>query len=246
MSHVTHITHITHDTFLNGQLHIAQPGSGYRYSIDAVLLASLPRLKAGQSLLDLGTGCGIIPLILAFRNREVRITGVEVQRELAQLAAMNVLNNGLQDRVRIIHEDLRRLSQDIVGGPVDWIVSNPPYRRAVSGRVNPDTQRALARHEIKVNLHQLISTVKRLLKTGGRFAIIYPSERMVDLFNEMRLAGLEPKWLQCVHSQAEDEAKLILVQAVMGGKAGLKIGRPLVVYGSDGNYSTAVQNMMAP
>jgi tRNA1Val (adenine37-N6)-methyltransferase len=246
VSHVTHITRITHDTFLNGQLNIAQPGSGYRYSIDAVLLASLPRPKAGQSLLDLGTGCGIIPLILAFRNREVRITGVEVQRELVQLAAMNVMNNGLKDRVRIIHEDLRRLSQDIIGGPVDWIVSNPPYRRAVSGRVNPDTQRALARHEIKVNLHQLISTVKRLLKTGGRFAIIYPSERMVDLFNEMRQAGLEPKWLQCVHSQAEDEAKLILVQAVMGGKAGLKIGRPLVVYGSDGNYSTAVQNMMAP
>ncbi len=243
---MSHVTHITHDTFLNGLLHIAQPGSGYRYSIDAVLLASLPRLKAGQSLLDLGTGCGIIPLILAFRNREVRITGVEVQRELAQLAAMNVLNNSLQDRVRIIHEDLRRLSQDIIGGPVDWIVSNPPYRRAVSGRVNPDTQRALARHEIKVNLHQLISTVKRLLKTGGRFAIIYPSERMVDLFNEMRLAGLEPKWLRCVHSQAEDEAKLILVQAVMGGKAGLKIGRPLVVYDSDGNYSTAVQNMMTP
>lgn len=240
------MAHVTHDTFLNGQLRIAQPGSGYRYSIDAVLLAALPRLKPGQSLLDLGTGCGIIPLILAFRNREVRITGVEVQRELAHLAATNVLNNGLQDRVRIIHEDLRRISPDMVDGPVDWIVSNPPYRRAVSGRVNPDTQRALARHEIKVNLHQLISTVKRLLKTGGRFAIIYPSERTVDLFSEMRLAGLEPKWLQCVHSQAEGDAKLVLVQAVMGGKAGLKIGRPLVVYGSDGSYSAAVQNMMAP
>ena len=240
------MSHITHDTFFNGHLRIAQPGSGYRYSIDAVLLAALPRLKAGQSLLDLGTGCGIIPLILAFRNKEVRITGVEVQPELAQLAEMNVLNNGLEDRVRILHEDLRRLSPDMIGGPVDWIVSNPPYRRAVSGRINPDTQRALARHEIKVNLHQLIGTAKRLLKTGGRFAIIYPSERTVDLFSEMRLAGLEPKWLQCVHSQADGDAKLILVQAVMGGKAGLKIGRPLVVYGSDGGYSVAVQHMMTP
>lgn len=237
---------VTHDTFLNGQLRIAQPGSGYRYSIDAVLLAALPRLKPGQSLLDLGTGCGIIPLILAFRNHAVRITGVEVQSELARLAAMNVANNGLQDRVRIIHEDLRRLSPAMVSGPVDWIVSNPPYRRAVSGRINPDTQRALARHEIKVNLPQLIGATRRLLKTGGRFAIIYPSERAVDLFSEMRLAGLEPKWLRCVHSQADGDAKLVLVQAVMGGKPGLKIESPLVVYGTDGCYSAAVQDMMVP
>jgi tRNA1Val (adenine37-N6)-methyltransferase len=240
------VADVTHDTFLNGQLRIAQPGSGYRYSIDAVLLAALPRLKPGQSLLDLGTGCGIIPLILAFRNLAVHITGVEVQSELARLAAMNVANNGLQDRVRIIHEDLRRLSSAMVGGPVDWIVSNPPYRRAVSGRVNPDSQRALARHEINVNLPQLIGATRRLLKTGGRFAIIYPSERAVDLFNHMRLAGLEPKWLQCVHSQADGDAKLVLVQAIMGGKPGLKIQKPLVIYGSDGCYSAAVQDMMMP
>jgi tRNA1Val (adenine37-N6)-methyltransferase len=240
------VAHVTHDTFLNGRLQIAQPGSGYRYSIDAVLLAALPRPKPGQSLLDLGTGCGIIPLILAFRNHDVRITGVEVQSELARLAAMNVANNGLQDRIRILHADLRRLSPDMVCGPVDWIVSNPPYRRAVSGRINPDNQRALARHEIKVNLHQLIGSVRKLLKTGGRFAIIYPSERAVDLFNEMRTAGLEPKWLQCVHSQADGDARLVLVQAVMGGKPGLKIESPLVVYASDGSYSAAVRNMMMP
>jgi tRNA1Val (adenine37-N6)-methyltransferase len=240
------VADVTHDTFLNGQLRIAQPGSGYRYSIDAVLLAALPRLKPGQSLLDLGTGCGIIPLILAFRNPAVRITGVEVQSELARLAAMNVANNGLQDRVRIIHEDLRRVSPAMVSGPVDWIVSNPPYRRAVSGRINPDTQRALARHEIKVNLPQLIGATRRLLKTGGRFAIIYPGERAVDLFSEMRLAGLEPKWLRCVHSQADGDAKLVLVQAMMGGKPGLKIQKPLVVYGSDGCYSAAVRDMMVP
>lgn len=235
---------VTYDTFLNGKLCITQPESGYRYSIDAVLLAALPSLKPGQSLLDLGTGCGIIPLILAFRNHEVRATGVEVQSELACLAAMNVTNNGLQDRVRIIHEDMRNLTTAMIGGPVDWIVSNPPYRRAVSGRINPDTQRALARHEIKVNLHQLMGTARRLIKTGGRFAIIYPSERAVDLFSELRLAGFEPKWLRCVHSQADGDAKLVLVKAVMGGKPGLKVERPLVVYGPDDNYSTEVQDMM--
>jgi tRNA1Val (adenine37-N6)-methyltransferase len=240
------VAFVTHDTFFNGHLRIAQPENGYRYSIDAILLAAIPRLKPGQSLLDLGAGCGIIPLILAFRNDGVRITGVEVQPELARLAAENVFNNGIQDRIRIIHEDLRRLSPLMVGGPVDWIVSNPPYRPPISGRINPDAQRALARHEINVNLHQLISAAKRLLKTGGRFAIVYPSERLVDLFGELRCAGLEPKWLRCVHSQAEGGAKLVLVQAVMGGKPGLKIDNPLVVYGSDGRYSAAVQEMMVP
>jgi len=240
------VTHITYDTFFNGRLRVAQPAKGYRYSLDAILLAALPRPKPGQSLLDLGTGCGIIPLILAFRNPEVRITGVEVQPELAQLAQSNVLNNGLQDRIRIVQADLRRLSLKAFEGPLDWVVSNPPYRRAASGRINPDTQRALARHEINVNLQQLINTAKRLLKNGGRFATIYPSERMVDLLVELRSAGLEPKWLKNVHSQPGDAAKLVLAQGVTGGKPGLIIEDPLVIYGPDGQYSDAVQEMMRP
>ena len=224
------MSRITYDTFFNGRLRVAQPVSGYRYSLDAILLAALPHPKAGQSLLDLGTGCGIIPLILAFRHDEVVITGIEVQPELARLAAMNASNNGLQDRIRIIHEDLRRLSLDMVDGPVDWVISNPPYRRAASGRINPNSQRALARHEINVNLQQLINA----------------GERAVDLLGEMRSAGLEPKWLQGIHSQAGDTAKLVLVQGVMGGKPGLRIEAPLVIYEADGEYSGAVQAMMRP
>jgi len=240
------VAHITYDTFFNSRLRVAQPGYGYRYSLDAILLAALPRPKPGQDLIDLGTGCGIIPLILAFRNTEIHITGVEVQPELAQLADMNVSNNGMRERIRIIHEDFRRLSLETVNGPVDWIVSNPPYRRAASGRVNPNCQRAQARHEINVNLHQLINTAKRLLRTGGRFATIYPSERAVELLSEMCSAGLEPKWLQSVHSQSGDPAKLVMVQAVLGGKPGLRFEAPLVIYGSDGEYSDAVQDMMNP
>lgn len=238
--------HVTFDTFFDGRLQVAQPDKGYRYSIDTILLAALPRLKPGQALLDLGTGCGIIPLILAFRFPETRITGVELQPELAQLADLNVSNNGMRNRVRIIHEDLRRLSLEMVAGPVDWIVSNPPYRRAASGRINPNCQRALARHEINVNLQELIDTVKRLLRTGGRFAVIYPSERAVDLLSLMRLAGLEPKWMQSIHSQAGHPAKLVLVQAVLGGGPGLTIETPLVIYDPDGKYSGAVQEMMKP
>ena len=237
---------ITSDTFFNGSVRVAQPDKGYRYSIDAILLASLPRPKAGESLLDLGTGCGIIPLILAFRHPGIKITAVEVQSELARLAELNAVANGMQDRIRVLHTDMRQLTTEMLNGPADWIVSNPPYRPACSGRINPDSQRALARHEINLNLRQLTKTTRRLLKTGGRFGIIYPAERAVDLLNEMRSARLEPKALRCVHSQARDAAKLVLVRGVMGGKPGLKIEPPLVIYGSDGQYSEAVRIMMTP
>jgi len=237
---------ITSDTFFNGRLIVAQPDRGYRYSIDAVLLASLPRPKSGESLLDMGTGCGIIPLILAYRHPGLRITGVEVQPELARLARMNVATNSLQDRIRIIDHDLRHLTVEMINGPVDWIVSNPPYRRTASGRINPDSQRALARHEINLDLCQLIASVKRLLRTGGRFGIVYPSGRTVDLLSEMRRQHLEPKSMRCVHSHEGDTAKLVLVVGIMGGKSGLTIEAPLAIYSSDGHYSEAVMEMMSP
>jgi tRNA1Val (adenine37-N6)-methyltransferase len=237
---------ITSDTFFNGRIIVAQPDRGYRYSIDAVLLASLPRPSSGASLLDLGTGCGIIPLILAYRHPGLRITGVEVQPELARLARMNVSTNSMQDRIRIMDHDLRHLSVGMIDGPADWIVSNPPYRRTASGRINPNSQRALARHEINLDLRQLIESVKRLLKTGGRFDIIYPSDRTVDLLSEMRRQMLEPKFLRCVHSHPDDAAKLVLVEAIMGGRSGLTIQTPLSIYGPDGQYSDAVREMMTP
>ena len=129
------------NTFFNGRLHVAQPDSGYRYSIDAVLLASLPRPKSGDSVIDLGTGCGIIAMILAYRHPGVRFYAVEIQSELVRFARENVRSNHMADRISVIQTDMRHLSADQVGGTANWIVSNPPYRRANSGRINPDTQK---------------------------------------------------------------------------------------------------------
>ena len=236
----------TNDSFFNGRLKVAQFHFGYRYSIDAIILAAFPRLKPGECLIDLGTGCGIIPLILAFRFPDAKITGIEVQMELAQLAQKNVASNKMEDRIQIIHADMRYLSSKKTCGPVDWIVSNPPYRRSNSGRINPNSQRALARHEINVNLEQLLDSTKRLLKTGGRFVTIYPSERTADLISTMRTAGIEPKLLQCIHSRAHEAAKLVLVCGIAGGKPGLKINSPLIIYDENGQYSKAIQEMMRP
>ena len=243
---LVHGNDITTDTFFNGRVKVRQSVLGYRFSIDAVLLAAVPKPKPFDTVMDIGTGCGIVPILIAFRNPHTRLFGIELQDELAKIAQNNVCGNHMQDRITILHHDARRLSNDMIDGPVDWIVSNPPYRPACSGRLNPNSERALARHEIHLSLHDLIQASRRFLRTGGRLTMIYPSTRSVDLFCEMRSAGIEPKWIQNIHSRKTDEAKLMLVQGRMGGNPGLEVVSPLIIYGEDGSYTPAVQEMMVP
>jgi tRNA1Val (adenine37-N6)-methyltransferase len=234
---------VTLDSFFNGRLKVHQARNGYRFSIDAVLLANAVNPKAGQSILDLGTGCGIIALILAFRFSGILIHGVEVQDDLAELANLNVAANALQACIQVIHKDARQLNHEDTNGPVDWIVANPPYRHSLSGRINPAPQKALARHEIALDLPQLVRTGKRMLKTRGRFVIIYPADRMTDVLTHMRAAAIEPKWLQGIYSHEGETAKLILVQGLNAGRPGLTLAPPLIVYQADGAYTPAVQAM---
>jgi len=235
---------LTRDTFLNGRLTVLQMRDGYRFSIDAVLLAATVHPKAGDRILDLGTGCGIIPMILACRYPRTQIHGVEVQSALADLARHNVSANRLEGQVAIIHGDMRSITPKQIGDAFDWVVSNPPYRAPLTGRINPDTQKALARHEIKIDLDQLIAAAKRMLRTGGRLATIFNATRTVDLLAGMRAAGIEPKWMQSVQSHGGQGAKLVLVSAIKGGRPGLTWAPPLVVYREDGSYADAVQAMM--
>lgn len=240
------VDHITTDTFFNGRVSIRQSTQGYRFSIDAILLAALPRPKPGDRIMDIGTGCGILPILLAFRYPDIQILGIELQGTLAKIAEKNVTANHMQDRITVLNHDIRYLKNEMIGGTVDWIISNPPYRSANSGRINPNAERAQARHEIHLNIQDLIQNAQKFLRTGGHFAVIYPCERMVDLFYEMRKAGIEPKWVQSIHSHQADAAKLMLVQGRMRGNPGLKVARPLIIYGPDGNYTKAIEQMMAP
>jgi tRNA1Val (adenine37-N6)-methyltransferase len=234
----------TADTFFDGALSVMQSSTGYRFSIDAILLASALQPKTGQTVVDLGTGCGIIPLILAYRYPDIRLYGVEMQTDLVELASANVAQNRMTDRIHIVPADIRQLNAGQVDGPVDRVVCNPPYHSARSGRLNPNRQRAIARHEIHLNLEQLVSSVRRILRTGGRFATIYAAERIVDLLSAMRGEGIEPKQMRAIHSRRPEGAKLILAQGVMRGNPGLTVDPPLVIYDDDGNYTDEVQQMM--
>ena len=236
---------LTHDHFFNGNIVLNQPASGYRFSIDAVILAHLAGPLSGETVLDLGTGCGVIPIMLAYRHPDIRVTGVEIQPALAAAARQNVSANHLSRRVRILEADMRRLTLAEVDGPVDLVVSNPPYRRLNSGRINIHSQKAVARHEIKVDLEGLLATARRMLDLSGRLFVIYPCVRTVDLLKSMRAAGLEPKRLTLIHSNAASPARLVAVSGSKGGRPGLEVAPPLYLYREDGTYTRAVDAMFS-
>ncbi len=234
------------DTFFNGKLLIKQDPAGYRFSIDAVILASHAGPRKNERVLDLGTGCGIIPLILAYRRPEITIFGVEIQEELARTAMTNVKSNHLQHQITILYQDMRKLKPDLIGGPVDLVVCNPPYHRTRSGRLNPDPQRAIARHELKVNLDDVLKAAKRLLRTAGRFVTIYTADRVAELIIQMRSHGIEPKSMRTIHGQLSAEAKLVLVVGAKGAQPGTRLDPPLIIYDSSGEYTKEVQAMLIP
>ena len=232
------------DTFLDGKLHLIQSKSGYRFSIDAILLADFVRVKKNDVVVELGTGCGIVLLMLLKKSNIKRAVGIEIQEELASQALRNARLNSVQDRMYVITGDLRTCP--LVPACADLVVCNPPYRKAKSGRLNPDAQRAVARHEIMVDLTHVIETAKRMLKTAGKFIAIYPAERITDILSMMRSSRIEPKFIRIIHSKPDSEAKLILVEGKRGGRPGLKIGQPLVIYNNDGSHTDEVDRMFMP
>ncbi|MFP4307632.1 MAG: tRNA1(Val) (adenine(37)-N6)-methyltransferase [Desulfococcaceae bacterium] len=240
-------TEITEDRFWDGRVLVRQRRRGYRFSVDAVLLAHAVATEMGgrpvRRILDLGTGCGIIPLLLAARLPEARIIGVEIQKPLADLARANVAENGFGDRVVILHRDLRELTRAEVGGPVDLVASNPPYRPPGTGRRCPEGERDIARREVHARLADVAAAARRMLDPGGRFRIVFPAERAAELMDRMREADLEPKSLRPVYSRAGEAARLVLAGGRRAGNTGLRLEAPLVIYGPDGEYAPEVAAM---
>lgn len=223
----------TLDTFCNGKLKILQKKKGYRFSIDAVLLSQFVNIRKHEKTIDLGTGCGILPLLLTQTTKADSLIGVEIQKELAELAKRNVRLNHLEDRIGILHLDFRELKETFPPGSFDVVLSNPPYRKYRSGRVNLAFEKAIARHEIKGTLEDLISIASYLLPSKGRCYLIYPASRAVDLLFALRSKRLEPKRLRLVHPRFNEEAKFILIESVKASGVELKIMKPLILYESN-------------
>ena len=220
----------TTDFFVNKNLKIDQPEKGYKFSSDSFLLCSeIPRLT-NQTILDIGCGSGVIPLILKAENPEVEIFGVEIQKELADIAKNNVKKNSMEQSIQIICQDIKLLSAQDFNKKIDIIVSNPPYKKENSGRLNPDKQKAIARHEIKLNISEFFICCKRLLVPNGKVYIIFPAERIADLFKNMEENKITPETIRFVHTRKKDNAKLVIVSGIRNGLQQPVIAPPLYTY----------------
>jgi len=235
----------TLDTLISSNLRVIQKKYGYRFSLDAILLADFTSkfILSGASVLDLGTGSGVIPIMLASKFKDISITALEIQEELCEMANRSVRLNNLEDKIRIINGDIRKVHEIFNSQRFDIVIANPPYRPKKSGRINLDFQKAIARHELECSLNDLVKAGSFLTKSRGRFILIYSPERLTSLLYELRAKGLEPKNIRFVHSSLESEAKMVLIESAKGGKLGVKILQPLIVYKGKGEYSEEIKRI---
>ena len=233
------------DTLIDGKLRLYQSRGGYRFSLDALLLAHFVTVKPRRRVVDLGAGNGTIALLLSHLHPTASITGVEVQAAMAERARRSVALNRLDDRLAIVAGDWRDAGKLFAPASFDVVVSNPPFRKPSSGRISSNRERQLARHELKGSLPEFLCAAAYLLGAKGRLALIYSAERAVELLAALRGAGLEPKRLRWVHSFVDAEALLVLVEAVKGGRSGVEVAAPLFIYRTGKEYSVEVAAIVA-
>lgn len=236
----------TLDSIFTGKLRLIQKRQGYRFSMDAVILARSVTTKRGEKVLDLGTGCGIIPVILALTSDCGPITGIEVQPELAELAGRNVLLNKYGDRIDILNMDLKKIRGRFEAGSFDVVVTNPPFGTPGTGRISPYPQKAMARHEIMASLEHVLDAAEYALRLGGRMYLIYPAPRLARLIHDLKERNLEPKWLRMVHAYRNSEAQLAVIHALKGGGEELLVMNPLYMYEENGRYTLEMEEIYSP
>jgi len=217
------------DLFLDGRLKLIQPRDGYRFSIDAVLLSRFATIRSGDVVIDLGTGCGVIPLILLLTKPVGHVFGLDVQEALINQAARNARLNGFEKKMDVVRGDIRH--PPFASGIANLVVCNPPYRKIKSGRINPDPQKAIARHELLASLDDILRVAAALLSKKGRFALVYPAGRLAEALVRLRRFNLEPKRVRIHYPNLDSNAKLALIEATLGGRPGLEILPPLLGQG---------------
>ena len=238
------------DTLKNGYK-IIQDTERFQFGIDAVLLADFSMrgksssggVKAGEKVIDLGTGTGIIPLLMAGKSSEVAYTGLEVQKESAEMAARSVALNELEDKIRIVHGDLREVSGLFDKHSFNVVTCNPPYMIDTHGRRNELDAKTIARHEVLCTLEDVVAAADYLLATHGRFFMIHRPFRLPEIFESLAKHGLEPKQMRLIHPFADKEPNMVLIEARKNAKRRLTIEPPLVVRYDDGEYTAEIQKI---
>lgn len=214
---------------------------GYRFALDAFLLADFVPARTTGPLIELGTGCGIVACLLARRFAGSSVVGLELQASLAVVAQRNVMHNGLARQVSIVQGDMRESVSCLTASSTATVVCNPPYRPVGRGRLNPHSEKAIARHEVAVTLCQVVQAACRLLKRRGRLALVYHPSRLAELCSSLEAADLTPRRLRFVHPDSHGAATMVLVEALRDGRDELEVLPPLIVYRETNVYSAEMQ-----
>lgn len=222
-------------------LKIIQNKSGFCFGMDSVLLSDFAKeIKKESKIADLGTGTGILGILLCGKTQNTKIVGVEIQKEVAEMAQRSVKLNDLQDRFTVICEDIKNLKGKYEAGSFDAVVTNPPYKKQGTGGINEQETKLISRHEISANLEDFILVASYLLKDQGSIYMVHRPERLVDILVTFRKYKLEPKILKLVYPNQGKEPNLILIKAIKNAKQFLKLEKPLYVYNEDGNYTEEI------
>lgn len=222
-------------------LKIIQNERGFCFGIDSVLLSDFAKnIKKNSLVLDLGTGTGIIPILLCGKTELKKIIGVEIQKEVSDMAKRSSKLNNLEDRFQVLNEDILNLNKIYGNQTFDAIVTNPPYKKKDTGIINEDERKIISRHEITAKLEDFIKVSKDLLKDKGEFYMVHRPERLVDIFSLLRKYKIEPKELRFVYSNINKPPKLVLVKGIKNSKSFLKVDKNLYIYDDKGNYTNEI------
>lgn len=233
---------VTTDDLQNGY-YIYQPADGFRFGVDAVLLSEFTRIKPGENVLDMGTGTGIIPILLAAKTKGRHFTGLEIQEFSAAVARESVLLNKLEERIDIVNGDIKEASKLFGNERFNVIVSNPPYMMADHGLRNDADEKYIARHEALCTFDDIAREASRVLISKGRFYLIHRPFRLAELFMTLKKYKLEPKRMRLVHSYVDKEPQMVMIEASKGGNSGIKIEKPLIIYEKGGEYTEELKEI---
>lgn len=231
------------DDLHRNQYQIIQNSKKFCFGMDAVLLSGFAKVKPGERVLDLGTGTGIIPILLEAKTEGEHFTGLEIQEESADMAFRSVQLNHLEEKINIVTGDIKEASKLFGLSSFHVVTCNPPYMTNQHGLTNPDLPKAIARHEIKCSLEDVVRETARLLKTGGRFYMVHRPFRLAEIFGMLLSYKLEPKRMKMVHPFIDKEPNMVLIEAVKGGNSRITVEAPLIVYKEQNVYTDEIYDI---
>lgn len=222
---------------------IIQKKKGFCFGMDAVLLSGFAQVKEGEVAVDLGTGTGIIPILLEAKTKGKHFTGLEIQEEVAEMAGRSVRLNQLENRIDIVRGDIKEASRLFGKASFDVVTSNPPYMNDNHGLKNSELPKAIARHEVFCTLDDVCREASLLLKSGGRFYMVHRPHRLAEIITALKTYKLEPKRMKLVHPFVDKEANMVLIEAVRGGRSMMKVEAPIIVYREPGVYTQEIYDV---